>query len=108
MTANTRWRDFGDIWTLSRHHPIAGVQLQGAITAVATSRNAALLPLGEVLDGYDTIGQAKWAARRQKIAYDWLPEQFGDVLGAVIAFAGSALTGHVDGQSWDPQAARWE
>jgi len=107
-TANTRWRDFGDIWTLSRHHPITGVELQDAITAVATSRNATLLPLDEVLDGYDTIGQAKWAAWRQKNAYDWLPEQFGDVLGAVIAFAGPALTGHVDGQNWDPLAARWE
>jgi len=39
---------------------------------------------------------------------DWLPEQFSDVLGAVIAFAGPALTGQVDGQIWDPQAARWE
>ena len=39
-------------------HPIAGVQLQDAITAVATSRNATLLPLGQVPDGYDTIGQA--------------------------------------------------
>jgi Nucleotidyl transferase AbiEii toxin, Type IV TA system len=69
-TANTRWRDFGDIWTLSRHHPTTGVELQDAITAVATSRNATLLPLDEVLDGYDTIGQAKWAAWRQKNAYD--------------------------------------
>lgn len=107
-TVNTRWRDFGDIWTLSRHHPTTGVELQDAITAVAAFRNATLLPLDEVLDGYDTIGQAKWAAWRQKNAYDWLPEQFGDVLGAVIAFAGPALTGHVDGQNWDPQAARWE
>jgi hypothetical protein len=107
-TANTRWRDFGDIWTLSRHHPTAGIELQEAITAVATSRNASLLPLDEVLDGYHTIGQAKWAAWRQKNGYDWLPEQFGDVVGAVMAFAGPALRGHVDGQSWDPQAARWE
>ncbi|WP_244603962.1 nucleotidyl transferase AbiEii/AbiGii toxin family protein [Mycobacterium attenuatum] len=106
-TANTRWRDFGDIWTLSRHHPTTGVELHDAITAVAAFRNATLLPLDEVLDGYDTIGQAKWAQWRQKNACDWLPEQFGDVLGAVIAFAGPALTGHVDGQNWDPRAARW-
>jgi Nucleotidyl transferase AbiEii toxin, Type IV TA system len=107
-TANTRWRDFGDIWTLSRHHPTTGVELQDAITAVATFRNANLLPLDEVLEGYGTIGQPKWEAWRQKNAYDWLPEQFGDVLSDIIAFAGPALTGHVEGQSWDPQAARWE
>jgi hypothetical protein len=69
---------------------------------------SALLPLDEVLGGYDTIGQAKWGAWRQKSAYDWLPEKFGDVLGDVIAFAGPALIGHVDGQRSDPQAARWE
>ena len=91
-----------------RRQPRCWASTSYAITAVATSRNATVLPLDEVLDGYDTIGQAKWAAWRQKNAYDWLPEQFGDVLGAVIAFAGPALTGHVDEQSWDPQAARWE
>jgi len=107
-TANTRWRDLGDIWTLSRHHPTTGVELQDAIIAVAAFRNATLLPLDELLDGYDTIGQAKWAAWRRKNTYDWLPEQFGDVRGIVIAFAGPALAGHVNGQRWDPQAARWE
>jgi hypothetical protein len=107
-TANTRWRDFGDIWTLSRHHPITGGELQDAIAAVATSRKATLLPLHEVLEGYDTIGQAKWVAWRQKNAYTWLPEQFGDLLAAVIAFADAALTGHTAGQIWNPYAARWE
>ncbi|HTZ14570.1 MAG TPA: nucleotidyl transferase AbiEii/AbiGii toxin family protein [Mycobacterium sp.] len=107
-TANTRWRDFGDIWTLSRHHPAVGVELQDAITAVATFRNATLLPLDEVLDGYDIIGQPKWEAWRQKNAYDWLPEQFGDVLNGILAFAGPAVAGDVNGQRWDPRAARWE
>jgi hypothetical protein len=107
-TVNTRWRDFGDIWTLSRHHPIVGAELQDAIIAVATFRNATLLPLDEVFDGYDAIGQAKWAAWRKKNAYDWLPEHFGDVLNDVLAFAGPALTAHLDGQSWDPQAAIWD
>jgi hypothetical protein len=107
-TANTRWRDFADIWTLSRHHPTTGAELQDAITAVATSRNATLLPLDEVLDGYDTAGQAKWTAWRQKNAYDWLPEQFGELLTAVIDFADPAVTGQAGGQSWNPQAAQWE
>lgn len=107
-TANTRWRDFADIWTLSRHHPTTGTELQDAITAVATSRKATLLPLGEVLDGYDTIGQTKWTAWRQKNTYNWLPEQFGELLTAVIDFADPAVTGHADGYSWIPQTAQWE
>jgi len=58
-TANTRWRDFADIWTPSHDHPTTETELQDAINAIATSRNATLLPLGEVLDCYDMIGQAK-------------------------------------------------
>jgi hypothetical protein len=50
------------------------------------------------------IVQTKWGGVAAEKCYDWLPERFGDVL----AFAGPALTGHVDGQSWDPQAARWD
>ena len=39
-TASTRWRDFGDIWILARHHEIPGEALQTAITTVAQYRNA--------------------------------------------------------------------
>ncbi|MHB1876920.1 MAG: nucleotidyl transferase AbiEii/AbiGii toxin family protein, partial [Streptosporangiaceae bacterium] len=31
-TANTRWRDFGDIWSLSRQHPITADNLAQAIS----------------------------------------------------------------------------
>jgi Nucleotidyl transferase AbiEii toxin, Type IV TA system len=50
-TANTRWRDFADIWTLSNHHRVDGSDLQNAIGEVARYRRAALVPLREVLDG---------------------------------------------------------
>jgi hypothetical protein len=36
-TANTRWRDFGDIWTLSRHHLTTGAELQDAFGTVANT-----------------------------------------------------------------------
>jgi hypothetical protein len=44
---NTRWRDFGDIWTLQRRYPIEGTELRRAIDTVAAHRNAALIPLRE-------------------------------------------------------------
>jgi len=106
-TASTRWRDFGDIWTLSRHHPIAGSDLQHAITAVAQHRRATLAPLVEVLDGYDTTGQGKWTTWRQRNNCWWLPERFGDVLDAVITFADPALVGGVDGRIWNPNTITW-
>ncbi len=107
-TANTRWRDFADIWTLSRHHRINGTELQDAIAAVAQFRSATLLPLRDALDGYATAGQTKWAAWRHKNTYTWLPEEFGDVLETVIVFAEPALAGHVDQHSWNPTTTTWE
>ena len=74
--ANTRWRDFGDIWTLSRQHSIVGTDLQQAIHAVAQHLGAGAVPLDDVLDGYAEIAQAKWAAWRRRNQSDHLPEQF--------------------------------
>lgn len=50
-TANTRWRDFGDIWSLSRQHPIAADDLVNAIDEVARHRGATIRPLAETLGG---------------------------------------------------------
>lgn len=106
-TANTRWRDFGDIWILSRHHPIAGSDLQNALVAVAQHRRAAVAPLREVLDGYSTIGQGKWTTWRQRNNCSWLPERFGDVLDTVITLADPVLAGAVSGRTWKPNTITW-
>lgn len=44
--ANTRWRDFGDIYTLSRRHPIAASDLREAIDAVAAHPRCAAFAAG--------------------------------------------------------------
>jgi Nucleotidyl transferase AbiEii toxin, Type IV TA system len=43
--ANTRWRDFGDIWTLSRSRALSGADPQGAIRGVARYRRADVIAL---------------------------------------------------------------
>jgi hypothetical protein len=49
-TANTRWRDFPDIYLLTRQQPVDGSDLHEAIRRVAAHRVVALAPLAEVLD----------------------------------------------------------
>lgn len=107
-TINTRWRDFADIYMLSRRHPIDGTQLIRSTGRVAEHRHLQLTPLTEVLAGYGETGQERWAAwrRRQKLE-DRLPEQFENVLTAVIDFANPAITGAAEGHSWDPVASAW-
>lgn len=107
-TINTRWRDFADVYLLSRRHPLAGAELSDSIRQVARHRQVELVPLGRVLDGYGEIGQARWAAwRRKQRLEDRLPDQFAEVVSAVVTFADPAVSGNVRGLSWDPSAGSW-
>lgn len=106
-TASTRWRDFGDIWSLSRQHPTRADDLAQAIDEVARHRNATIRPLAEVLDGFAGLGQARWVQWRRRSNSDHLPEQFAPVLQVVIAFADPVLIGDADGRTWNPDTTAW-
>lgn len=105
--ANTRWRDFGDVWTLTRRHSVLAADLREAIDAVAEYRGAQLSPLTEILDGYAELGQARWLAWRRRSNSDHLPESFAEVLGVVFAFA-DPVVGYIETSGrWDPQVGNW-
>jgi len=107
-TVNTRWRDFADIYMLTRHHATDGSELVGAIRRVAAHRQVRLLPLAQALDDYGPIGQQRWTAwRRRQRLEERLPEQFGDVVAAVIDFADPTILGSAESHSWDPAARAW-
>lgn len=106
-TASTRWRDFGDVYSLAGRHPIAGDDLLTALTAVAAHRQVTLQPLAVVLAGYADIGQGKFRLWRRNQGRDDLPGQFRDVLDRVFVFADPALTGSVAGQRWSPEQHAW-
>lgn len=107
-TVSTRWRDFGDIWTLTRHHPVDGSDLQNAVSAVAQHRRAVMIPLPQALAGYAEIGQPRWATWRRRTGNQWLPEGFADVVTAVISFGEPVLAQIVSGLSWSPNTGTWE
>ncbi len=107
-TASTRWRDFGDIWTLSGSHATNGSDLVNAIVEVADHRRASLLPLAQVLDGYALLSQRRYAVWRRKQDLDQLPDQFADVIADVIAFADPPITGSAAGQVWNPVHRAWQ
>jgi hypothetical protein len=107
-TVNTRWRDFADIYMLTRHHAIDGSEIVRSIRRVAEHRRVRLAPLTETLADYAQIGQQRWTAwRRRQRLEDRLPEQFGDVVAAVIDFADPAILGSADGRSWDQAIQKW-
>jgi hypothetical protein len=102
-TVNTRWRDFADICLLSRRHGLAGADLAGSLPHVAHHRQVGLVPLARVLEDYGEIGQARWAAWRKKQQLKVrLPDQFAEVVSAVVTFADPVIAGTASGLSWDP------
>ncbi len=107
-TVNTRWRDFADIYLLCKRHPVDGTKLVRSIHNVATHRHVLLAPLADVLADYGEIGQQRWIAwrRRQLLEYR-LPEQFAEVISAVIRFADPAIAGTITDHTWDPTAGAW-
>lgn len=105
--ANTRWRDFGDIWSLSRHREVSAEDLFRAIQVVATYRNVALAPLADALDGYANLAQSRWSAWRRRSNSDQLPDAFAEVLNAVIEFADPVLSGQVSVGVWDVDDSAW-
>lgn len=107
-TANTRWRDFGDIWALTRTHPITETDLRAALTRVADHRRATLQPLASTLAGYADLAQARWAAWRRRSNSDHLPEEFLTVLDAIIAFIDPLLTSEPRTRIWNPDSHSWE
>ncbi len=64
--ANTRWRDFVDIESITRHRAIAADDLSRALTTVADHRQANLRSLAEALEGMAETAQPKWLAWRRR------------------------------------------
>ncbi|BEP16606.1 nucleotidyl transferase AbiEii/AbiGii toxin family protein [Acidothermaceae bacterium B102] len=106
-TANTRWRDFGDVFVLSGQHPVDGHDLTHALRTVADHRLVTMEPLGPALVGYASVAQPKWAAWRTKNDRGELPASFGALLETLYDFTDPALAGQVAESTWNPQTRRW-
>lgn len=107
-TANTRWRDFADIYLLSGAHAVSAAEARQAINNVADHRHVTLRSLRQTHDGYAAIGQARWAAwRRRQMLESLLPARFSDTLDRVWTFADPLLATAKTTETWDPEASRW-
>lgn len=107
-TVSTRWRDFADMYLLSRRHGVAGRDMTVSLQQVADHRRVELVPLGRILDGYGEIGQARWAIWRRKQQLEGrLPESFVEVVSTVVGFADPVINGGATNLSWDPRIGAW-
>ena len=61
-TANTRWRDFLDLYVLIQRHAVDAETLRTSMQHVAQYRGVPLSPLKPALAGFPDIAQSRWLA----------------------------------------------
>lgn len=107
--ANTRWRDFADILTISRTQIIESAELHSALNIVAQHREQNLNPLLPELGNMSVRAQQPWVRwRSRQAAANFLPELFEDVLRQVSEFVDPVIEETVTSYSWNPHQQRWE
>jgi hypothetical protein len=104
--ANTRDRDYGDVYLLSQVHPISAGSLRQALGAVAEHRHHEVRLLGPQLVTLREVRQQPWAAFRARVGLTGLPESFSDVVDGVVDLIDGAQSETVS--RWHPAGRRWE
>lgn len=109
-TANTRWRDFGDIYQLTGRHSYIKVMEHGALIEVDRYRKVEFSALRSVLGGFAELGQTRYIRWRDRLALDdRLPDSFAEVLDALFAHVDPLVFEDELSESaaWDPVRRSW-
>ena len=96
--ANTRDRDYGDVYRLSEIHPVEAEPLRRALRSVAEHRHHEIRLLSPLLDTLRDTRQQPWETFRARVGLSGLPERFSEVVDGVVEF--------VDGVQ-DEDVSRW-
>lgn len=107
--ANTRVRDYADIYTLTRTWPVDHGTAREALLATAAFRGTTLAALSTAVDNLADLRQQTYAAYRVNLgtAGEDLPANFSEVVEAVIAFADVLASETLPGTTWSPQQRQW-
>lgn len=108
--ANTRVRDYADIYVLTGTHVFDRSVVHEALDATAAFRGTRMRPLSESIGNLATLRSAAYTAYRLRLGPDTdrLPERFDQLVAAVVAFADPLIDKAGVGGRWNPQARRWE
>lgn len=107
-TANTRWRDFVDIYALTRRFAVNAQTLKSSMQRVAQFRNAELAQLRTALNGFAAIAQTRWRAWLRKQHLDnSIPTDFAIVLEHVVSFADPLMVESAARGDWNPIQGKW-
>ena len=107
--ANTRVRDYADIYTLTGQHDVTHAVMHEALYATAAFRQAPLVPLSTVIDNLVELRQATYLAYRGSLGSDGdhLPHDLGVVVDSVTAFADPLTQPAAPAITWQARHRRW-
>ena len=107
-TANTRWRDFLDLYVLIRRHAVDAQTLRTSMQHVAQYRGVPLSPLKPALAGFPDIAQSRWLAWLRKQRLDTAaPAEFATILEVVVSFAEPLIGNDPAAITWNPFEQAW-
>jgi hypothetical protein len=108
--ANTRVRDFADIYTLTGTQSVRCDAVRAAVEATAAFRSVTLAPLSQATEGLGTLRATTYVAYRKSLGstVQGLPQQFVDAISAVVAFIDPVIDGLDGDATWEPSPRRWE
>jgi len=108
--ANTRVRDFADVYTLTGAHPLTCGPVRAALTVTAKFRNIEIRPFAVVVADLGALRASTYTAYRRSLgeAGSALPEGFQDAIDAAIAFIDPVIDGLADDARWEPALRQWD
>lgn len=108
--ANTRVRDFADVYILTSRQSLRYRSAREALTSTASFRNVPLRPLALTTAGLGRLRGSDYTAYRRNLggAGDSLPEQLQDAVDAAIAFVDPLVgDGFDDHAEWNSVGRKW-
>lgn len=108
--ANTRVRDYVDLYTLTGRHELSYEAVRAALDATANHRDVQLVPLSDVVGEFAAVRQSAYNAFRRRLGPDGdhLPAELQEIVLAIEAFIDPLVTGDVGQGRWIPATRRWE
>jgi hypothetical protein len=108
--ANTRVRDYVDLYTLTGSHELSYAAVRTALGATANYRDVQLVPLSDVIGEFSATRQSAYRAFHRRLGPDGahLPVELEEIVLAITAFVDPLVTGDVGEGRWLPSVRRWE
>jgi len=106
--ANTRVRDYADIYTLTGRHVITHWTARKALLATAAYRGTTVQPLSDAVGNLVDLRSRTFNAYRNSLGNlgQRLPDSLQDVVTAVVTFA-DPLAEDSSGTTWQPTERQW-